>query len=453
MKGFAALLVIGPLGIGLLGMATVRPSAAEHEDTPVPATAGPFGGLGEKAGREMELRGIEDTLKKSDEQRRQIEAQVEAQRADRARLNDALIKTTTRVRNAETRINESEQRISVLAGSEDAIRRSLAGRRAVITEVLAALQRMGRKSPPAVLVEPEDILRAIRTSMMLGAVLPELRAETEALGSDLAELIQLRQTIAEERDALARDLASLNDERLRLAALVEVRQSSLAQAEEALGAERERADALSRDATNLKDLITGMEKEIAASARAAAAARAAEEAHRRAEMEGQKAKLATAPFNDPARLAPAIPFAEAKGLLPMPAAGTPVKAFGDSDGLGGTEKGISIATRAGAPVASPVDGWVAFSGPYRTYGQLLIINAGAGYYIVLAGMDRISIDVGQFVLAGEPVAVMGDGSARAAAAIAIGDARPILYVEFRKDGVAIDPGPWWAKPELQKVRG
>jgi septal ring factor EnvC (AmiA/AmiB activator) len=106
-------------------------------------------------------------------------------------------------------------------------------------------------------------------------------------------------------------------------------------------------------------------------------------------------------------------------------------------------------------VASPSDGWVAFSGPYRTYGQLLIINAGGGYYVVLAGMERINVEVGQFVLAGEPVATMGDGSARTALATvsALGASQPILYVEFRKDGTAIDPGPWWAKAELEKVRG
>ena len=78
-----------------------------------------------------------------------------------------------------------------------------------------------------------------------------------------------------------------------------------------------------------------------------------------------------------------------------------------------------------AVVASPSDGWVAFSGPYRTYGQLLIINAGGGYYVVLAGMERINVEVGQFVLAGEPVALMGDGSAKTAAAIAIGATQPI----------------------------
>ena len=83
----------------------------------------------------------------------------------------------------------------------------------------------------------------------------------------------------------------------------------------------------------------------------------------------------------------------------------------------------------------------------------MIINAGSGYYVVLAGMERINVNVGQFVLAGEPVASMGDGTAKTAAAIAIGSAQPILYVEFRKDGAAIDPGPWWAKPETEKVRG
>ena len=84
---------------------------------------------------------------------------------------------------------------------------------------------------------------------------------------------------------------------------------------------------------------------------------------------------------------------------------------------------------------------------------MLILNVGNGYYIVLAGMDRINVGLGQFVLAGEPIGAMGDGSTKTAAAVALGAAQPLLYVEFRKDGATIDPGPWWARPELQKVRG
>ena len=122
------------------------------------------------------------------------------------------------------------------------------------------------------------------------------------------------------------------------------------------------------------------------------------------------------------------------------------------DGVGGAEKGVSIATRAGAQVTAPADGWVVYAGPFRSYGQLLILNAGGGYHILLAGMDRISVDLGQFVLTGEPVAVMGNGS-HIAAILATGSSQPVLYIEFRKDGVPVDPGPWWAAGEGEKARG
>jgi septal ring factor EnvC (AmiA/AmiB activator) len=129
-----------------------------------------------------------------------------------------------------------------------------------------------------------------------------------------------------------------------------------------------------------------------------------------------------------------------------------IREFGASDRLGGTEKGLSISTRAGAQVTAPCDGWVVYAGPFRSYGQLLILNAGGGYHVLLAGMERISVDLGQFVVTGEPVAVMG-GGAQSAAVKAGRISQPVLYVEFRKDGVPVDPGPWWVTTEGQKVRG
>jgi murein hydrolase activator len=92
------------------------------------------------------------------------------------------------------------------------------------------------------------------------------------------------------------------------------------------------------------------------------------------------------------------------------------------------------------------------AGSFGNYGQLLILNAGGGYHVLLAGMERISVDLGQFVVTGEPVAVMG-GGAQSAVAKAGGANQPVLYVEFRKDGIPVDPGPWWAANEGQKVRG
>ena len=94
-----------------------------------------------------------------------------------------------------------------------------------------------------------------------------------------------------------------------------------------------------------------------------------------------------------------------------------------------------------------------YAGAFRSYGQLLILNAGGGYHVLLAGMERISVDLGQFVLTGEPVAVMGDASQASASVTPGVPKQPVLYVEFRKDGTPIDPSPWWATNEGEKVRG
>ncbi len=396
----------------------------------------------DKAAQEIRLRGVEDTLRASDEQRRRIEADIETYRADRARLNAALIDTTAKVQEAERQIAAANERLATLNASADALNRSLENRRGVIADVLAVLQRMGRDPPPAILVRPQDMAEAIRAATVLGSTVGELKSETEALRQDLEQLAALRASIAKERDDLAQRSSNLALDKTRLTALIDARQQSLSAAEQALAAQRERDAQLAEQASNLKDLIARMESEIGA-AKSADQAIAADVA----------AKAAAARGADPARLKPAIAFADAKGFVSLPVAGAILKTFGSADAFGGAEQGVSIASPSGATVSSPVDGSVVFSGPYRSYGQLLIINAGGGYYMILAGMDRINVSVGQFVLAGEPVAVMGDGTARTAAAAAIGATQPVLYIQLRKDGTAIDPGPWWAKSDIEKARG
>jgi septal ring factor EnvC (AmiA/AmiB activator) len=225
--------------------------------------------------------------------------------------------------------------------------------------------------------------------------------------------------------------------------LVQERQRKQAETEKTLEGERSKALQLARQADNLKELIGRLEQDIAASARAAAAAQGTEKPDPRSTL---------STLSDPGRLAPAIAFASTKGTLRLPVNGIRVRAFGEADGLGGTEKGLSVTSRAGAQVTAPCDGWVVYAGPFRSYGQLLILNAGGGYHVLLAGMERISVDLGQFVLTGEPVAVMGGGP-QSAAAVAIGSSQPVLYIEFRKDGTPVDPGPWWAVTDNEKVRG
>ena len=351
-----------------------------------------------------------------------------------------MIATAARVRADEANIAATESRLKPLSESERSMRKSLEGRRAVIAEVLAALQRIGRRPPPALLVGPEDALQSVRSAMMLGAVLPEMRKEVAVLAGDLTDLVRVRKEIAVEHERLQHDRKALAEQQQRLTLLTVERQKQLSETEGALAEARKKAVALARDANSLKELIAKLEQGLDPATRAARSA-----ARGTPEAPGSTAA-------DTARMAPAIAFASAKRVLPLPVNGVKMRAFGDSDGRGGLEKGLLLATRSRAQVTAPCDGWVVYAGAFRSYGQLLILNAGDGYHVLLAGMDRISVDIGQFVLTGEPVAVMGSGS-KVAAILATGSSQPVLYVEFRKDGTPIDPGPWWATSEGEKARG
>lgn len=389
---------------------------------------------------------IDTDIKGSAAEQARLAAEIDTIKGDRAKLNSALIDTVLKVREVEAKLDASEQRLIQLGREAADIRESLDARRDTLADVLGGLSRLGQRPPPALLVRPDDALQSVRSAILLGAVLPELKAETELLASELAAQERVRQETARERDALAELKVALADERRRTAALIDERQKSLEAGEAALRSEQQRAAALAAEASNVRELVDRVEKEVAAARKAAEAAKAAPTEA----AQGPAAKLAA--LQNPARLSPGIPFDEAKGLLPLPAAGAVLKNFGTEDGYGGQEKGVSFGTRTEAQVSAPADGWVVYAGPFRSYGQLLIINAGGGYHILLAGMDKITVGLGQFVLSGEPVAVMGQGP-QLVSSVGLGTAQPILYVEFRKDGNSIDPTPWWATSESEKARG
>src|SRR5581483_8866177 len=130
-----------------------------------------------KGAREEELSKVLAEQKKSADFATKLKAEIDAIGADRRKLTEALLAAAANERAVDDRIAASEARLNTLSGNEDTIRRSLASRRAVIAEVLAALQRLGRRPPPALLVKPEDALQSVRAAILLGAVLPDMKVE------------------------------------------------------------------------------------------------------------------------------------------------------------------------------------------------------------------------------------------------------------------------------------
>ena len=381
---------------------------------------------------------------------------------ERAALNKDLIETAANLQSSEAKLSKIEGRLEALSGQEDQVRASIDERHDTIAKLLAAMQRIGRQPPPALVTRRNDALKMVRSAMLMASVFPELKFQADGLSAELDDLVRLGEGIKLQRDNLKAENDKLIAAQKRIRGLISEKKTLERSRQAKLAKVREAAARHARTVTYLGELVQRMDKEIADAGLAQyeaelAAKRAKEkELSKAAEKQGgpgikQKPRKTTkVAFLSPGRLKPAIEFAATKGKLARPVSGTQIRAYGSNTEIGGEAKGISISSRPNAQVTSPVDGWVAYADEFRTYGQLLIINAGGGYHILLAGMKRIDVGVGQFVLAGEPVAVMGDSSPGGTDK----SSRPgqVLYVEFRKDGRAIDPGPWWARSP-ERVEG
>jgi murein hydrolase activator len=381
---------------------------------------------------------------------------------ERARLNGELIEAGKRAQASEAKLSETESKLAELTDQVTVIRNSITERKETIVKMLSAMQRIGRTPPPALVTRRDDALAVVRSAMLLADVFPELKYQADNLSRELEGMVTLENGIRDQRDAEKGETERLATEQARVDRLLEEKKAKLAQGEAQLALVKQAALDQAQTVTDLNELIDRLDAQIAkvevaqydAEIAAERALRAREQQQALAtpanenvvEIKPESTKVA---FASPDRLKPAMPFEAAKGTLRLPAQGRRIKRFGDADAAGGTLKGISLQTRVEARITAPADGWVVYAGEFRSYGQLLIINAGGGYHVLLAGMSRIDVSLGQFVLAGEPIAVMGNSAMPSQ-----GDdnSRPVLYVEFRKDGRPIDPDPWWAEAS-EKVQG
>ncbi|MDX2257412.1 MAG: peptidoglycan DD-metalloendopeptidase family protein [Hyphomicrobiaceae bacterium] len=428
---------------------------------------------------------------------------------ERDRLNARLLETAALIQKSEARLSETEARLGELEAQERIVRGSLMQRYGELSKLLGVLQRMGRNPPPVMITKREDALAMVRSAILLASAFPGMQAKALELSGKLDELVRVSTQIRDESERIRSETQRLSDGKVRLAGLMAQKKQSLSERQAELETMRRTADALSRDVKDLNDLLGRLDRAVSESeavkaynARAAEQVRQAEarEAAQRSgpvpasppvtgdatpeaargplPVEGEIAGtgleapakpadpgqrvVVLAPMSDLAgksganRIEPAVPFHLAKGRLPQPTQGKQVLAFGEATKHGPPSKGIVYETRHAGHITSPCDGWVVYAGEFRSYGQLLIINAGGGYHVLLAGLSRIDVQPGQFVLSSEPVGIMAEapqslvkepGAARQQAAQA-----PVLYVEFRKDGRPVDPTPWWVSGP-QKVQG
>ena len=461
MLSSAPIHLLSSLVIAASMAAFTPPVQAIAQTAPVATTAQ------EKAEREERLREVNRVLRETRARREKLNKEMADLGKDIGSINRVLVETTRRAQALEGAVAETETRLEQLGEKEEAILVPLNRKRGVMMEVLAALQRVGENPPPALLISPDDALSSVHSALLLGAVVPQLREQSASLRLELRALSVTRASIDTHKAQLAEQLNDLAEDEERLTRLVAEKEAIIDETQAQANADAKAVKDLAAEAETLSDLIAGLDSALDDAARTAEAARTADAERQREEAarlaKAREALARQSPGDrpgmlsaalDPARQEPAIPFARAEGLLPRPVQGVELYDFGAPLPTGPRRAlepapNIAITTRPNARVRAPADGWVIYAGPFRSYGTVLILNAGGGYNIVLSGLRQADVLPGRFVVAGEPVGRMSARRTARATVIgqgvaSLGGDRPVLYVEFRKDGKPVNPAPWWS---------
>jgi septal ring factor EnvC (AmiA/AmiB activator) len=391
-----------------------------------------------------QLEELENSLSLGKDRIARLKAEIEETKGNRDKQNAALIAATARVRSAEADVGKVQERIGTLIVEELETRSRLDGADASVSNVLAALERISANPPPALIVDPSDALGSARSALLISAIVPQLKARADAVVADLKRLSDIKTAAQAEEATLKANFDVLEEEQLRIATLIGAQKLNEQTANASLAAAQADAEALAQKAATLKSLVADLGKKATAVATAAEATAAANAGGKAPRLDRETVRIALA---NTARQQPAVPFAAARGFLDFPVTGVNVINYGDSDGYGGISKGLSVVTRAEAPVLAPADGWVLYRGDYLNYGQIVIIDAGQDYTVLLAGLASVDVTPGQFVLMGARIGTMGTRSFGRTVATSAGAQRPTLYIEMRNKNLPIDPTGWWAPPE------
>lgn len=339
----------------------------------------------------------------------QLKAATEAlQEATAARDRIAALTETIRAYEAGLAAMRDALRQARLRETELTLR--FEAERGRLSQLLGVLAQVDADPGPLLLLHPSGPVGTARSGMILAEVTPALQAEAEALRGQLEELKTLR----------------------------DLQDGSVAVLSQGLTAAQEARSTLSQAMSDRTDLPRRFTEDPDQLARLVQAADTLQ-----AFAEGLAPDAGATPE-----------FAAQKGTLPLPVQGTLLRRAGEKDAGGVARPGIAMATRPQALVSAPWAGTIRYVGPLLDYGNVMILEPGQGYLMVLAGLGTVYGEVGEVVPRGAALGLMGGAAPRAADAAdtflaPAGDGGAVrdtetLYIELRQGTQAEDPAPWFA---------
>ena len=278
-----------------------------------------------------------------------------------------------------------------------------------IAQLLGVLSSLESEPTPLMLLHPAGPLGTVRSGMLLADVTPALQAEATALRADLQELHDLRLLQTAAGTTLTEGLQAATDARSALNQAISDRTALPKRFTD----DPETLRLLLQSADTLDAFASGLSPQDST-------------------VQG---------------------FAAAKGTLPWPVLGQIILMPGETDASGVTRPGVMLATRPLALITAPWAATIRYRGPLLDYGNVMILEPGGGYLLILAGLDTVYGEVGDVVAAGAPLGLMGGTGAETADILSPttqgggADQSETLYLELRQGAEPIDPTAFFAEIE------
>ncbi len=380
---------------------------------------------------EKRLQEVERELDKGREEARDLNEKANKIEQDLAVLRRDMVAAAAIIQDQERKATGVAKALVDLEAEAEKKKAWLSKSRGQLAGILVALQRVARYPPEALITQPRPPGDTVRSAILLRAAVPQIERRATRLRADLDSLAESRRKIAEKKALYVSATEGLEKERRRLAVLfgqkTALKHRTLAERKTAA----RRLKSLAGEAVTLRDLLSrlGKESQTPGTTKDREIIVRTIPARPRSLLQSGKKIVGL-----PAGLTGA-PISGQRGKLLPPAVGRITGRYGQTTKAGLTRKGMTIGTAPGAQVVAPYEGRVVYAGKFRGYGELLIIEHGEGYHSLLSGLGRIDSTMGQWVVAGEPVGVMGRLGGRQ---------KPQLYVELRRNGQPINPLPWLA---------
>ncbi len=351
-----------------------------------------------------DLKTIKSKLSEETKQKDKLQKKINEITSELDDIKKNLVEAARAVRDKEDTLKSIEERIGNLEEKKTTIDKTLQAERVSIVKLILILERIRKTPPQALIARPDTPYKTAQSALLMENIIPSVKRHAESLKNNLETLQRVSNELKIEKASLEKETKFLRDKNKNLQSLVDKKERVYSKIDRDIEARELTIQNISAKASNLEQLVRQLKAEE--------------------QKEFQRQKTANI-----LRKKPVFDLKET-GQAQLPISGIIRTGYHQKDDLGAKSNGITIEGRSAGLVIAPMGGKVQFTGTFKRYGNIIILEHAGGFHSLIAGLEKITSSVGDHVNSGEPIGLLPDSSLIP---------RPKLYYELRQNGNPVNP--------------